>query len=183
MNTQRVERNFTLTHEYGMHARPAARLVKTACRFDSDISLQHQGVAVNAKSILGVLSLGIVCGEQVVVVATGADAAQAIQAIGALFETSFDSEEEPAAAAPAVFSSFVAIAIARSGILPESTAAIESLRTQIKGVNGLHVDQERNRVHILYDGRQVTLQAIVEALQKRGYEAHAPDYIWHSRAG
>lgn len=179
MKTQRVERNFTLTHEYGMHARPAARLVKTACRFDSDISLVYQGVAVNAKSILGVLSLGIVCGERVTLIATGADAVQAIQALGVLFEAAFDEEEE--LTPPPAFSSFVAVAIGRSDKASKSAAQIESLRRQISGVSGLHVDGERNRVHVLYDGQQDTLKEIVGALQNLGYEAHAPDYIWHSR--
>ena len=94
MKTQRIARDFKMTHEYGMHARPAARLVKTACRYEAEISVGFQGVVVNAKSILGILSLGIVCGEQVAIVADGEDASEAVQAIARLFESAFEGEEE-----------------------------------------------------------------------------------------
>jgi phosphocarrier protein len=93
---QRIERKFTLTHELGMHGRPAARLVKTACRFDADILIGHKRRVANAKSILGILSLGIACGERVRIVATGTDAEEAVWSIAFLFETSFELEDEPA---------------------------------------------------------------------------------------
>jgi phosphocarrier protein len=117
MKTPRFERDFTLTHEFGMHARPAACLVKTASRFDADISISHNGNVADAKSILGILSLGIVCGEQARLVASGTDAEAAIQAIAKLFEASFDLDAEPAVGSAGV-PSFVDASVNRDGVSP-----------------------------------------------------------------
>lgn len=73
-----VEKQFTVTDEAGIHARPASVLVSTANKFTSDINLVHDGKNVNLKSILGVMSLGIGKGAEFKITAEGSDAADAL---------------------------------------------------------------------------------------------------------
>ena len=75
------KRDFTITAETGIHARPATLLVQTASKFASDITLEYKGKSVNLKSIMGVMSLGVGQGADVVISAEGADADDAIAAI------------------------------------------------------------------------------------------------------
>jgi phosphocarrier protein len=77
-----AEKTFTVTAETGIHARPATVLVQTASKFDADINLEYNGKAVNLKSIMGVMSLGIPQGSQIKITAAGADADAAVAGIG-----------------------------------------------------------------------------------------------------
>lgn len=86
MSKNGIQQDFLLKHEYGMHARPAAMLVKTACRFDAEVRMSHKGRVVDAKSIMGVLSLGVVCGDRFRIEICGADEHDAMTAIADLFE-------------------------------------------------------------------------------------------------
>lgn len=74
----------------GMHTRPAAEIVKTASRFDSKILLEVDGYTVNAKSIIGLMTLPASQGTIVKIVAEGKDAEQAVKELKALFERGFD---------------------------------------------------------------------------------------------
>ncbi len=76
-----MEQSFFITSEYGIHARPATRLVNLAMSFQSDIKLDAMGKTVNLKSIMGLMSLGIYKGEEVKVSAEGPDAEEAIKAL------------------------------------------------------------------------------------------------------
>lgn len=76
-----MEQSFFITSEYGIHARPATRLVNLAMNFQSDIKLDAMGKTVNLKSIMGLMSLGIYKGEEVHVKAEGPDAEEAIKAL------------------------------------------------------------------------------------------------------
>ncbi|MGC9526842.1 MAG: HPr family phosphocarrier protein [Limnospira sp.] len=74
----------TLDHSTGLHARPAAQLVKLAFQFESDITLENitaRTAPVNAKSINQVIALGVRDGEEIAIAATGADAAVALEAL------------------------------------------------------------------------------------------------------
>jgi phosphocarrier protein HPr len=73
-----VEKQFTITDEAGIHARPASALVSSLSKFKSDITLEHKGKKVNLKSILGVMSLGVASGSTVTVAANGEDEEEAI---------------------------------------------------------------------------------------------------------
>ncbi|GBG05505.1 phosphocarrier protein HPr [Lactobacillus rodentium] len=75
------KREFHITAETGIHARPATLLVQTASKFNSDINLEYNGKTVNLKSIMGVMSLGVGQGADVTVTADGDDAKEAIEAI------------------------------------------------------------------------------------------------------
>ncbi len=76
-----MEQSFFITSEYGIHARPATRLVNLAMSFQSDIKLDAMGKTVNLKSIMGLMSLGIYKGEEVRVTADGLDAEEALSAL------------------------------------------------------------------------------------------------------
>ena len=76
-----MEKIFTITDETGLHARPATVLVNTASKFGAEISLTYRDKKVNLKSIMGVMSLGVGQGADVVISAEGADADDAIAAI------------------------------------------------------------------------------------------------------
>ena len=76
-----MEKIFKVTSDSGIHARPATLLVNTASKFGSDINLEYNGKNVNLKSIMGVMSLGVGQGADVVITAEGADEAEALAGI------------------------------------------------------------------------------------------------------
>lgn len=68
-----IERSITVKLETGLQARPAAEFVQEANRFTSDIYLEKDGNLVNAKSIMGLMSLAIVTNETIILRAEGED--------------------------------------------------------------------------------------------------------------
>jgi phosphocarrier protein HPr len=76
-----IEREGTIVNSQGMHARPAAQVVRTASAFKSAIELEHAGQVVNGKSIMGVMTLAAECGATVRVRADGEDAEAAVGAL------------------------------------------------------------------------------------------------------
>ncbi|XOQ42879.1 MAG: Phosphocarrier protein HPr [Clostridium sp.] len=82
----------TLTNKVGLHARPAAELIKTANKFQSKITISGRGKEANAKSIIMILSLGLRCGDTMSVVAEGPDEQEAVAAIIKLAEEKFHEE-------------------------------------------------------------------------------------------
>ena len=88
-----VERTVLIVNRAGMHARPAAELVKLAGTFAADVRIEKDGVEVNGKSIMGVLMLAAEMGSELRIVARGDDAAEAVDALTALVGRGFDEEE------------------------------------------------------------------------------------------
>ena len=84
-----AERSVQIVNEAGIHARPAAEIVKTAARFKSEIMIVKDGLDVNAKSIMGVMMLAAECGSTVVLRADGDDAQAAIDAIADVIANGF----------------------------------------------------------------------------------------------
>ena len=82
-------RDVTVLNRYGIHARPAALLVKAATRFPGEILLEKNGVKVNAKSIMGLLTLEGHHGARLKIHAAGPDAAEALAVLAELFEKKF----------------------------------------------------------------------------------------------
>jgi len=76
-----MEKKFTIIDEVGLHARPATILVDTAGKFASDITLEYNGRSVNLKSIMGVMSLGVPFGSEIMISAEGDDASDALTAL------------------------------------------------------------------------------------------------------
>ena len=79
-----VERRVTIVNAHGIHARPAAEIVKLAARFTSSIVLEKEGLEVNGKSIMGVMMLAAECASEVLIRADGDDAGDAVEALAAL---------------------------------------------------------------------------------------------------
>jgi len=84
-----VERSVEIVNKNGIHARPAAEIVKTAGRFKSHITLSREDLEVNGKSIMGVMMLAAECGSQVQLRADGPDATEALDAIASLIANKF----------------------------------------------------------------------------------------------
>lgn len=85
-------REFKIVNVYGIHARPAAKFVKTAARFAAEISVEKGGMKVSGKSIMGLLTLEGHQGSVLRVSARGPDAEAALQALGDLIARKFDED-------------------------------------------------------------------------------------------
>ena len=83
------ERAVQVINVNGIHARPAAEIVKVAGRFRSDITLARDDLEVNAKSIMGVMMLAAECGATVRIRADGDDADGALDALSTLIHGKF----------------------------------------------------------------------------------------------
>jgi phosphotransferase system HPr (HPr) family protein len=83
-----IERGFTIRSELGLHARPAGEFAVMAGRFESEISVGNGREWVDGRSVLSLLSLAAGRGVELQIRATGADAEEAIIALGALLERS-----------------------------------------------------------------------------------------------
>lgn len=82
----------TVDHPAGLHARPAALFVQTANKYSSGITVQNltkESPVTNAKSILSVLTLGVMKGHEIEVVADGEDSKEAIKALEELINDNF----------------------------------------------------------------------------------------------
>ncbi len=88
-----MKKEFVIKNKVGLHARPAALFVQTAKKFKSDITVEKDGNKVNAKSILGVLSLGVEQGETITIEIQGEDENQAMEEFRKLIESNFGEEE------------------------------------------------------------------------------------------
>ena len=84
-----VERTVQIVNKNGLHARPAAEIVKVSAKFQSEITLVKDGMEVNGKSILGVMRLAAECGSSLVLRANGADADAAVTALEELIVNKF----------------------------------------------------------------------------------------------
>ncbi len=84
-----VERTVQIANKNGLHARPAAEIVKVSAKFQSEITLVKDGLEVNGKSIMGVMMLAAECGSSLVLRAEGADADAAVDAIALLIVNKF----------------------------------------------------------------------------------------------
>ena len=87
-----IQQLIQITNKSGLHARPAAHLVKTAGQFESDIKILKDGLEVNGKSIMGVMMLAAEPGSELVFEITGSDEQEALQAILELIENNFNEE-------------------------------------------------------------------------------------------
>ena len=84
-----ISRDVTITNSIGLHARPATFFIQKANSFSSSIWVEKNDRRVNAKSLLGVLSLGIAQGMTITLIADGQDEQQALAGLAALVESGF----------------------------------------------------------------------------------------------
>jgi len=87
-----IEKQFTIVNRLGIHARPAAQIVKTASRFAAEIEIVLNSMRVNAKSIMGVMTLAAARGCTIAVCAEGNDGAEAVEALGTLIRNKFGED-------------------------------------------------------------------------------------------
>jgi phosphocarrier protein len=83
------EREVKIVNKLGIHARPAAEIVKTAGRFRSSITIVRDDLEVNAKSIMGVMMLAAEFGATIVLRAVGEDAEAALDALSTVIANKF----------------------------------------------------------------------------------------------
>lgn len=89
-----IEREVTVTNRAGIHARPAAMIVQTASRYEAKILLGKDNEEINAKSIMGIITLGAGYDTVLSLKVEGPDEQEAADALATLFENRF--QEEPA---------------------------------------------------------------------------------------
>lgn len=88
-----LERRVTVASEAGLHARPAARLAEAAAAQPLPVTISRDGVhKVDAASVLGLMTLGASCGDEVVLTAEGAGADEALEALAALVASELDDQ-------------------------------------------------------------------------------------------
>jgi len=84
-----ITKEVIIENQVGLHARPATFFIQKANEFKSSIWVEKDDRRVNAKSLLGVLSLGIVKGTTVTIIADGADEEEAIVTLAELIDSDF----------------------------------------------------------------------------------------------
>ena len=84
-----VIKHVTITNQVGLHARPATFFIQKANEFKCSIWVEKDDRKVNAKSLLGVLSLGIVYGTDINIIADGVDEEQAVETLADLVNSKF----------------------------------------------------------------------------------------------
>jgi len=86
------EKMIKVINRAGIHARPSALLVQTTKNFKSNIYLEKGNDRINAKSIMGIITLGAAYGTELKVIAEGEDEELAVETIVKLFESKFEEE-------------------------------------------------------------------------------------------
>lgn len=81
---------FTITNKLGIHARPAAQFVKTANKFDAEITVEKDGEEIDGKSIMGLMMLAAGHGSVLTITTDGQDADSSLKAIGDLIGRNFE---------------------------------------------------------------------------------------------
>ena len=85
-----IEREVTIKNRTGLHTRPAAMLVKAAAKFKSEFFIVKDGMQINGKSIIGVMTLAAEQGSKLILQFEGEDEQAATEAVVALFENGFE---------------------------------------------------------------------------------------------
>lgn len=85
-----IEKKVNVQNKLGIHARPAALLVRIASKFSSEISLFKNGQEINGKSIMSVMALAAEFGSEIIIRAVGEDEEQAVVKIVELFNSKFE---------------------------------------------------------------------------------------------
>ncbi len=87
-----TEATTTIENKTGIHARPASVFVQKASSFKSKVQLKAKGKTVDAKSILMIMSMGLVKGTEITIVADGPDEADAVATLKKLVDDKFGED-------------------------------------------------------------------------------------------
>lgn len=85
-----LSKTVVVQNQVGLHARPATFFIQKSNEFKSSIWIERDERKVNAKSLLGVLSLGITKGTEIEIIADGVDEEEAVNALEALINSNFN---------------------------------------------------------------------------------------------
>jgi phosphocarrier protein HPr len=88
----KAERTVEIVNERGLHARASAKFVKLASEFEAEIRVSRDGQTVDARSIMGLMMLAAGPGSTIDIIAEGADAQAAVDALAELIASRFDEE-------------------------------------------------------------------------------------------
>jgi phosphocarrier protein len=84
-----MQKKVSIKNASGLHARPAGMFVKKASQFKSTVEVEANGKTVNAKSIMGIMSLGLSQGDEITIIANGEDQENAVNELSTLIESGF----------------------------------------------------------------------------------------------
>lgn len=84
-----VEKEVEIVNRAGIHTRPASLIVKTAAKFKSEIYLIKDGFGINAKSIIGIMTMGASKGTKLIISADGEDEQAAVKELSDLISSGF----------------------------------------------------------------------------------------------
>lgn len=87
-----VTRELAIRNQYGIHARPAAMFVKTASKYEAEVTVERDDVKVSGKSIMGLMTMEASCGSKIKITANGVDAGEAVDELEKLVEHKFYEE-------------------------------------------------------------------------------------------
>ncbi|MBL7114702.1 MAG: HPr family phosphocarrier protein [Kiritimatiellae bacterium] len=91
-NDGALSRKVEIGNQYGIHARPAAMIVKIASRFRADVTFERDGNCVSGKSIMGLMTLEASRGTRLIISAEGPDAEQVLDELEMLVDRNFDED-------------------------------------------------------------------------------------------
>ncbi len=87
-----ITKDFIIENKTGLHARPASKFVQVANEFKSDIFIEKGNTRVNAKSIMGVMTLGAGRGSKIRLIVDGIDQEEALETLSQLIQSNFGEE-------------------------------------------------------------------------------------------
>ena len=87
-----ITKKIIVQNRAGIHARPASLIVQPANKFQSNVMIEKEGISVNAKSIMGVMTMAAGYQAELIISAEGPDEAEAMAALEQLFTTKFEEE-------------------------------------------------------------------------------------------
>lgn len=88
-----VKKKITITNKLGLHARAAVKFVNVANRFSASVKVEKDGMEIDGKSILGILTLAAVQGTQITLKVSGGDEKSALKALVVLIRNKFQEKE------------------------------------------------------------------------------------------
>ena len=88
-----ISNELTVENRAGIHARPATQIVKVAARYKSDIFFEKDTMRVNAKSVMGIITLGATYRTKLTCICDGDDESEALQAMTRLFANRFETDD------------------------------------------------------------------------------------------
>jgi phosphocarrier protein len=88
-----LQKRVAIINRLGLHARAAAKFVKLANRFEASVKIEKDGILIDGKSILGILTLAAVQGTEITLKISGKDEKSAMKALISLIKSRFEEEE------------------------------------------------------------------------------------------